>query len=73
MSVAYTFMFQIELSTFAVAIAKVALAVILFWVIDNTLLSEINTIDEIRHQKNIAYGCFVLGLWIALGLLISTA
>ena len=68
----FTYLDLVYYSTFSVSIAKVAMAVILFWVIDKTLLSEINIIDEIKNN-NITYGLFVLGLWICIGLLISTA
>jgi hypothetical protein len=68
----FTYLDLIYFSTFSVAVAKVAMAVMLFWIIDSTLLSEINIIDEIKNN-NITYGLFVLGLWICIGLLISTA
>lgn len=62
-SIFITFNWLIELSAFAVGIAKGALGLLLVWVFDKYAMKEINTVDELK-ERNIAYAIFFLGLCI---------
>lgn len=62
-SIFLTFSWFIELSSFAVGIAKAALGVFLAWSFDKYAMPEINTVDELK-KGNIAYALFFLGLCI---------
>jgi len=58
-----TFNWLIELSSFAVGIAKGALGLLLVWVFDKYAMKEIDTVNELK-ERNIAYSIFFLGLCI---------
>lgn len=60
-----SFNWLIELSSFAVGIAKGALGVLLVWVFDKYAMKEIDTIQELK-KGNIAYALFILGLCIVI-------
>lgn len=61
-----TFNWLIELSAFAVGIAKGTLGVFLVWIFDKYAMKEIDTIQELK-KGNIAYALFILGLCIVIG------
>lgn len=58
-----TFNWLIELSSFAVGMAKGALGLLMVWVFDKYAMKEIDTINELK-ERNIAYSIFFLGLCI---------
>lgn len=69
--VTYTFTAAVQYSAFAAAFAKAALAVAVFWAVDAYLLTEINTVDEIK-SGNTAYGLFLVALALVVAATIST-
>ncbi len=58
-----TFNWLVELSSFAVGIAKGALGLLLVWVFDKYAMNDIDTVNELK-KRNIAYAIFFLGLCI---------
>lgn len=56
-----TFNWLIELSSFAVGLAKGALGIFMFWIFDKYAVKEIDTINELK-ERNIAYAIFLLGI-----------
>ncbi len=58
-----TFNWLVELSSFAVGIAKGALGLLLVWVFDKYAMKEIDTVNAL-NERNIAYAIFFLGLCI---------
>ncbi len=60
-----TFNWLIELSSFAVGLAKGALGVFLVWIFDKYAMKELNTIEELK-KGNISYALWMLGLCIVI-------
>jgi len=58
-----TFNWLVELSAFAVGIAKGVLGVVMVWIFDRYAMKEIDTVEELK-KGNIAYGLFMLGLFV---------
>lgn len=58
-----TFNWLIELSSFAVGLAKGVLGISIVWIFDEYGLKSVNTIEELK-KGNIAYALFLLGLFI---------
>ena len=56
-----TFTFFINLSSFAVAITKAIISLILFWLFDKYAMKEVDTIEQLKNG-NIAYALFMLAL-----------
>jgi hypothetical protein len=67
-----TFTTFIEFSGFAAGFAKAVIAIALFVFADRFLLTEINTITELKNG-NIAYAIFCLAYALLVGLCVSTA
>ncbi len=72
-SVWYTFNYAIEFSAFAVALAKVFIAMFLFYLFDLLMLKDVDTIDEIIHGKNLPLSIFFLGYAIIVAACVATA
>ena len=72
-SVWFTFNYAIEFSAFAVAFAKVFIALFLFYLFDLLVLADVNTIDEIIKEKNMPLAVFFLGYAIIIAACVSTA
>lgn len=71
LAVGYTFTVAVQYSAFAAALAKVTMAVILFYMVDRFLLPEIDTLTELK-DGNIAYAIFLLALALLLAPAIAT-
>lgn len=71
-SVWLTFEYFPQYSYFGAAVAKVGISITLFYLIDAYLLSEIETIEELKNG-NIAYALVILAYAIIVGLALSTA
>jgi len=56
-----TFNFFINLSSFAVAVTKAVISLILFWLFDRYGMKQIDTVDELK-KGNTAYALFMLAL-----------
>jgi hypothetical protein len=56
-----TFNFFINLSSFAVAVTKAIISLILFWLFDRYGMKQINTVEELK-KGNTAYAIFMLAL-----------
>ena len=69
----YTFNYAVEFSAFAVAIAKVTIAMFLFYLFDLLVLVNINTVDEIVQNKNLPLSMFFLGYSIIVAACVATA
>lgn len=69
----YTFNYAIEFSAFAVAIAKVTIAMFLFYLFDLLVLVNVNTVDEIVKNKNQPLALFFLGYAIIVAACVATA
>ena len=69
--VGYTFTYAMAFSAFAAAGAKAALALLVFWVTDTYLVTEIDTIKEIQNG-NIAYGLLLVALALIVAGTIAT-
>jgi len=61
-----TFSFAIELSSFAIALAKAGMGIILFWLMDSFMMKQIDTVGQLK-KGNIAYGLFLLSLAVVIG------
>lgn len=72
-SVWFTFNYAIEFSAFAVAFAKVFIALFLFYLFDLLVLNDVDTIDEIIKEKNMPLAVFFLGYAIIIAACVSTA
>lgn len=72
-SVWYTFNYAIEFSAFAVAFAKVFIALFLFYLFDLLVLKDVDTVDEIIKQKNLPLSIFFLGYAIIIAACVATA
>ncbi len=72
-SVWYTFNYAIEFSAFAVAFAKVFIALFLFYLFDLLVLKDVDTVDEIIKQKNLPLAVFFLGYAIIIAACVATA
>lgn len=73
LSVAITFTLFPAFSGFAAGLAKAAIGIIIFYVIDAVVLSEVDTIHELITRKNKAYAIFILSYSIILAATIATA
>ncbi len=62
----------VELSGFAAGLLKASLAVGLFWAFDRYVLTELDTVAEIR-AGNVAYGLMLLALAVLLAATVATA
>jgi hypothetical protein len=71
-SIWWTFTTFVALSGFAAALGKAVLGALAFWLTDEILLRDIDTITELKKQ-NIAYAIFILSYAIILAACISTA
>lgn len=60
-----TFNWLVELSSFAVGIAKAVLGIFLVWIFDKYAMKEIDTVNELK-ERNIAYALFFLGLCLVI-------
>ena len=69
----YTFNYAIEFSAFAAAIAKVTIALFLYYLFDLLVLHDVDTVDEIIKQKNMPLAIFFLGYAIIIAACVSTA
>ena len=58
-----TFNWIIELSSFAVGMAKATLGIIIFYLFDKVAMKEIDTVQELKNG-NVAYAIFMLSLAI---------
>lgn len=67
-----TFTTFIEFSGFAAGFAKAVIAIALFVFTDKFLITQINTIEELK-KGNIAYAIFCLAYALLVGLCVSTA
>jgi hypothetical protein len=56
-----TFNFFINLSSFAVALTKASISLILYWLFDRYGMKQIDTVEELK-KGNIAYAVFMLAL-----------
>jgi hypothetical protein len=65
-----TFNFFINLSSFAVAITKAIISLVLLWLFDNYGMKQLNTIEELR-KGNIAYAIFMLALAVIIAAAIA--
>lgn len=72
-SVWYTFNYAIEFSAFAAAIAKVTIALFLYYLFDLLVLHDVDTVDEIIKNKNLPLALFFLGYAIIIAACVSTA
>ena len=72
-SIWYTFNYAIEFSAFAVALAKVTIAMFLFYLFDLLVLTDIKTVDEIVKEKNLPFSIFFLGYAIIVAACVATA
>ena len=72
-SVWFTFNYAIEFSAFAAAIAKVTIALFLYYLFDLFVLTDVDTVDEIIKQKNMPLAIFFLGYAIIIAACVSTA
>lgn len=62
-AVAFTFIYAIDLSSFAVGIAKFTIALLVVWAFDRFACREVNTMEELK-KGNVAYALFLLGVLI---------
>lgn len=69
---ALTHLLFFQFSTLAWAFTKAVLAISLFVAVDSTLLSDINTIEQLK-KGNIAYALVILSYALLVGLCVSTA
>ena len=69
----YTFNYAVEFSAFAAAIAKVTIALFLYYLFDLLILKDVDTVDEIIKQKNMPLAIFFLGYAIIIAACVSTA
>ena len=72
-SVYYTFNYAIEFSAFAVAFAKVLIALFLWYLFDLLVLTETETVNEIIKEKNMPLAIFFLGYAIIVAACVATA
>jgi hypothetical protein len=56
-----TFNFFINLSSFAVALTKAIISLILFWLFDKYGMKQIDTVEELK-KGNASYAIFMLAL-----------
>ncbi|MDR3626508.1 MAG: hypothetical protein P4L45_06730 [Ignavibacteriaceae bacterium] len=56
-----TFNFFINLSSFAVAVTKAIISLILFWLFDRYGMNQIDTVEELK-KGNTSYAIFMLAL-----------
>jgi len=55
----------VEISSYAVGLAKGTLGIFLFWVFDKYAVKEIDTITELK-KGNVAYAIYLLGIAIVI-------
>lgn len=60
--------FAQSISLLFVILAKVGIAGIIIYIFDDIIMSEIDTIEELKNG-NIAYGLFLLGVMILIGMI----
>jgi hypothetical protein len=65
-----TFNFFINLSSFAVALTKAIISLILLWLFDRYGMKQINTIEELK-KGNLAYAVFMLALAVIIAAAIA--
>jgi len=65
-----TFNFFINLSSFAVALTKAIISLILLWLFDRYGMKQINTIEELK-KGNMAYAVFMLALAVVIAAAIA--
>lgn len=72
-SVWFTFNYAIEFSAFAVAFAKVFIALFLWYLFDLMVLTNVKTVEEIIVNKNLPLSLFFLGYAIIVAACVATA
>lgn len=65
-----TFQYAIDLSSFAVGLAKYTLAVIVVMIVDSLVVYEINTLEMLK-QSPVAYAIFLFGNLFLAGVCIA--
>jgi len=65
-----TFNFFINLSSFAVALTKAIISLILFWLFDKFGMKQIDSVEELK-KGNIAYAVFMLALAVIIAAAIA--
>ena len=65
-----TFNFFINLSSFAVALTKAVISLILLWLFDRYGMKQIDTVEELK-KGNIAYAIFMLALAVIIAAAIA--
>lgn len=69
----FTFNYAIEFSAFAAAIAKVTIALFMYYLFDLLVLHDVDTVDEIIKNKNLPLALFFLGYAIIIAACVATA